>query len=313
MGHQMIEKLGLQSKTGRIIPDAWPVPKEDVESLKVWGFEDTAFQFNEKGEVELAGGRYPLCEAPLPNLWPWIQEVMGVTLKADDRWESKQKTSVPHPIVNNSFLNELSFLKPDQISQSPEIRLRHGHGHTQSEMVAIKYGQVKRVPDLVVFPRAESEVSALVKLALFHNVCLIPYGGGTSVTEALKCPENEERMIVSVDMRRMSRILWIDPVNRMACIQAGAVGRHIAAQLEQYGFTMGHDPDSVEFSTLGGWIATHASGMKKNKYGNIEDLVVDLHAVTPTGEMKRSSLAPRESVGIDPRLMLFGSEGNFGI
>src|SRR5262245_10633982 len=112
----------------------------------------------------------------------------------------------------------------------------------------------------------------------------------------------------------MDRILWIDPVNLMACIEAGAVGRHIQAQLAQHGFTSGHEPDSVEFSTLGGWIATYASGMKKNRYGNIEDLVLDVSVVTPRGALGRSGdPPPRESVGVDPRRWVFGSEGTLGI
>jgi alkyldihydroxyacetonephosphate synthase len=126
-------------------------------------------------------------------------------------------------------------------------------------------------------------VAALVDAAAEHGVVLVPYGGGTNVTEALRCLPDEERPIVAVDMGRMNRIEWIDPVNRMACIQAGAAGRHIQAQLAEHGFTMGHEPDSVEFSTLGGWIATNASGMKKNRYGNIEDLVLDVTVATPSG------------------------------
>jgi alkyldihydroxyacetonephosphate synthase len=120
-------------------------------------------------------------------------------------------------------------------------------------------------------------------------------------------------MIVSVDMKRMNRILWIDRVNQMACIEAGAVGRGIMTQLARHGYTLGHEPDSVEFSTLGGWIATHASGMKKNKYGNIEDIVLDMNVVTADGKLQRSNVCPRESVGVDPRKMMFGSEGNLGI
>src|SRR5207237_1656710 len=110
-------------------------------------------------------------------------------------------------------------------------------------------------------------------------------GGGTNVSDALRCRSSEERMIVAVDLGRLNRILWIDPTNRMAAIQAGAVGRDIAEQLARYGFTLGHEPDSIEFSTLGGWIATHASGMKKNRYGNIEDLVLDVRVVTPRGTL----------------------------
>ncbi|HVS17932.1 MAG TPA: FAD-binding oxidoreductase [Planctomycetota bacterium] len=180
-------------------------------------------------------------------------------------------------------------------------------------MYAVKYGQLGRIPDLVAYPENEKQVHGLVQAALAHDVCLIPYGGGTNVSEALRCPENETRMIVSVDMRRMNKVLWIDPVNRMACIEAGAVGRHLTEMLRRHGFTMGHEPDSIEFSTLGGWIATNASGMKKNKYGNIEDLVLDVTAVTAQGKLERRGQNPRESVGVDPRAWMFGSEGRLGV
>jgi alkyldihydroxyacetonephosphate synthase len=156
-------------------------------------------------------------------------------------------------------------------------------------------------------------VTQLVETARKNNATLVPYGGGTNVTDALRCFPNERRSIISVDMHRMNRILWIDRANMVACIQAGAVGRHIMAELKKYGVTMGHEPDSVEFSTLGGWIATNASGMKKNKYGNIEDLVLDVTVATAAGTLERSSCSPRESVGMDLRRLIFGSEGTLGI
>jgi alkyldihydroxyacetonephosphate synthase len=85
------------------------------------------------------------------------------------------------------------------------------------------------------------------------------------------------------------------------------------AELARYGVTMGHEPDSVEFSTLGGWIATNASGMKKNRYGNIEDLVVDVRVVTAGGRLERTGVSPRESIGMDLRRLILGSEGTLGI
>jgi alkyldihydroxyacetonephosphate synthase len=100
--------------------------------------------------------------------------------------------------------------------------------------------------------------------------------------------------------------MWIDPINRMACIEAGAVGRHIMEDLVKYGLTMGHEPDSVEFSTLGGWIATNASGMKKNKYGNIEDLILDGSVATVNGPLTRAEVLPRESIGSDVRSLQSG-------
>jgi alkyldihydroxyacetonephosphate synthase len=114
-------------------------------------------------------------------------------------------------------------------------------------------------------------------------------------------------------MTGLDRIEWIDPVNRMAKIQAGAAGRLIQAQLAEHGFMMGHEPDSVEFSTLGGWIATNASGMKKNRYGNIEDILLDVTVVSALGKLERTQVVPRESIGLDPKLWIIGSEGSLGI
>lgn len=303
-----------RAKETRVFPKDAAPRNDGEESLDVWGFADTAFRVADDGNVEITGNRYALSGQRLPSLLPWVQDIMDVEIPVRELHEASYPPAIPKATANKPFLEAVShFLKETQISNDPKQRLRHGHGHTQEEMYAIKYGAVHRVPDVVVFPEEESQVVQLVEAATQHNVCLIPYGGGTNVTEALRCPDEEKRMIVSVDMRRMNRILWLDPINRMACIEAGAVGRHIMSGLAERGYTMGHEPDSVEFSTLGGWIATHASGMKKNKYGNIEDLVLDINVVTSEGMLKRSGIAPRESVGSDPRAWMFGSEGSLGI
>jgi alkyldihydroxyacetonephosphate synthase len=299
---------------GRIVPDHSPHSPQDTESLDVWGFRDSAFRILPNGNVVLTGSRYALSGMELPDLLPWIRGLFGVDLPIHDTHDSAYPPDIPPPRESPAFLGEVRGLLPEHaFSTDPEIRLRHGHGHTLEEMYAIKYGRLERVPDLVVFPETEEQVEGLVAAAVRHDVCLVPYGGGTNVTDALRCPPDEDRAIVSVDLSRLDRILWIDPVNLMACIQAGAVGRRIQAGLAEHGFTMGHEPDSVEFSTLGGWIATFASGMKKNRYGNIEDLVLDVHVVTPRGPIGRATAAPRESVGVDPRRWLFGSEGTLGI
>lgn len=296
----------------------FPEPPADADdqsiSLDVWGFRDTRFTILPNGNVTLTGARYALAGSELPDLLPWMKHVLGVDIPADDKHAPAYPPAVPAAVRNPAFEDELrTVFAEDAITAEPVLRLRHGHGHTLEAMYAIKYGRVERVPDVIVFPATTEQVTALVELAGRHDVCLVPYGGGTNVTDALRCPVDERRMIVSVDLSRLNRILWIDPVNRMACIQAGAVGRDIQSQLATHGFTMGHEPDSVEFSTLGGWIATYASGMKKNRYGNIEDLVLDVHVVTARGALARPSVAPRESVGIDPRRWMFGSEGMLGI
>jgi len=298
-----------------IYPDAPPAPSPaEEESLDVWGFRDTRFDFNENGHVIIRGSRYELSGKELPRFLPWVREVLECDVNPRNINAPSYPTTIPDPQVSSAFVNDLKqFLRPDQLDKAGEMRLRHGHGHTQEEMYSIKYTRLGRIPDIVVYPESEAEVVNLVEAAKKHGVSLIPYGGGTNVTDALRCDTREQRTIASVDMRRMNRILWIDRTNMMACIEAGAVGRNIMRELEKYGVTMGHEPDSVEFSTLGGWIATNASGMKKNRYGNIEDLVLDVVVVTASGKLERTSASPRESVGLDLRRLIFGSEGTLGI
>lgn len=98
-----------------------------------------------------------------------------------------------------------------------------------------------------------------------------------------------------------------------ACVEAGIVGKDLENELAKYGVMCGHEPDSVEFSTLGGWISTRASGMKKNKYGNIDDIIVTIKVVTPIGTFERSQQSPRISSGPDLNEIFLGSEGTLGI
>ncbi len=268
---------------------------------------------NADNNVVLEGTRYPLSGQELPAFLPWVRSAFQADISATDTNPSHYPTSIPPSRATDELVQALRTVVGAHVTIDPEQRLRRGHGQTQSEMYAIKYGGLERVPDVVVFPSSEDEVVALVKLAEARSLMLQPFGGGTSVNEALRCPADEVRPIVAVDLGRMNRIRWIDPVNHMACIQAGAVGRLVVEQLAEHGFTIGHEPDSIEFSTVGGWIATHASGMKKNRYGNIEDIVLDMRVVTPTGILSHTSPLPRESLGGDVRRWMLGCEGSGGI
>lgn len=302
------------SNQDRIVPAPIDPAADGREQLNAWGFDDAGFALTEDGEVIMRGKRYALCGKPLPSLIPWISRILEVDLPLDEEHRSEYPGKLPDRVEHRSFVEAISgFLRADQISTDDEQRLRHGHGHTLEEMWTVNYGAFRRLPDIVLFPERADEAQAIVADAVRHNVVIIPYGGGTNVSEALLCPDGERRMIASVDMSRMCSVRWIDPVNHTACIEAGAIGRHIFSTLAEHGFTLGHEPDSVEFSTLGGWIATNASGMKKNRYGNIEDIVEDVTAVTADGVLRRMNTGPRESVGADLRNLLFGSEGNYAL
>ena len=281
-----------------------------------WGYTDTRFEFVGPSLIRVSGSRYPLAGRDLPGFIPFGEEVLGQPLQPEDMAVAKRDQPVPEPRLNQGFSEAVEErLQEGQISRDEKDRLIHSHGQLSvGEIYKLLYGDsLSRIVDLVLYPQSEEDVSAIVELGRTHDVCLVPYGGGTNVSGALACPPREERTIVSVDMRRMARILWLDEENLQACVEAGISGKQLEKELDEKGFTAGHDPDSVELSTLGGWIATNASGMKKNKYGNIEEIVLEATMVTPTGAIETFHATPRNSVGIAPRVFLFGNEGNFGI
>jgi len=311
----IIKSFEIKTKTNKktkFSPGILRIDVSEIESDLNWGFQDTKFEARKNDIVVLTGDRYSISNQELPNLLPWMSEKLGIKLSYLDKNEPLVKIEIPESNIDHNFesdiiKNNISFSKNDL------VRLRHGHGHTQEEIYNLNYYKIARIPDVVLFPKSEEQIIKLIQSAVSNNVVIIPYGGGSNVTQALKCPEDEIRTIACVSMKFMSGIKWIDTENMLACIEAGTYGRHIQTQLKEFGYTLGHEPDSIEFSTLGGWISTNASGMKKNKYGNIEDIVLDITAITIDGKIERKQICPRESIGIEPKLLLLGSEGQLGI
>jgi len=280
-----------------------------------WGFRDTQLVLHPDQSVEMTGTRYNLCGYRMPYLVPFISSELDVTIDFTSPRPLTEQPRVTPAQRNDAFLAALGeALRPDQVSTDDRDRLLHSHGQTTTEEVSrVLYENLDRCVDLVVWPETDADCQTVVNLANDHGVCLIPYGGGTNVSSALLVPLGESRMVVSVDTRRMARILSIDRSNLTATVQAGITGSALEAELEKEGLTCGHEPDSVELSTLGGWIATNASGMKKNRYGNIEDLVENVTLVTPSGTIEQRYSSPRQSPGIQLQKALFGSEGNLGL
>jgi alkyldihydroxyacetonephosphate synthase len=280
-----------------------------------WGFADTQFILHEDGAVELTGNRYNLSGYKMYDFMPYVEEVLGVKIDTNDRKEELRDKPVAPPVRNEEFCGAVKrAFRADQISFDNTDRLLHSHGQTTTEEVyRVLYERLERFADMVFYCETDQDARRIVELADKHDVCLVPYGGGTSVSCALKLPVEEERMIVSVDMRRMDKIEWIDGENLRACVQAGIIGSILEEQLAEEGYTSGHEPDSIELSTLGGWIATNASGMKKNRYGNIEQLVENITMVTPGGIIEQVTPLTRASIGMQPQNLLFGNEGNLGL
>eukprot|EP00038_Savillea_parva_P014514 m.11169 g.11169 ORF g.11169 m.11169 type:complete len:635 (-) comp2826_c0_seq1:26-1930(-) len=291
---------------------AFPMHRQEVLKWNGWGYRDSGFKINEDGIVLFEGERYDFGGTLLPDFLKWMQEERGIDLDKTSFPQPPFTGEIPPPVRNDAFVRAVEG-QHGGLSFDNEDRLFRSHGHTCQEIFALRHGRPGRVPDAVIWPEHHDHVEAIVKAAHEHNTVIIPFGGGTTVSGAVLCPEGETRMIVSLDTSKMNRILWIDMENMMARIECGVVGQALEEKLATYGVCTGHTPDSYEFSTLGGWVATRASGMKKNIYGNIEDLVIRAKMVTPTGTIEKSVQSPRMSAGPDVNELILGSEGTLGV
>eukprot|EP00042_Codosiga_hollandica_P036090 m.272685 g.272685 ORF g.272685 m.272685 type:complete len:613 (+) comp54801_c0_seq1:13-1851(+) len=291
--------------------ESFPMHRQEVLKWNGWGYNDCAFEMSDEGVVSFRGHRYELSGQELPLLREWMEAKCNLDMKNTTPSQGSL-SKLPAAIVNEAFVAAIAG-KHGGVSADPQDRLFRAHGHTCEEIFWLRHGTYKRIPDLVVWPESHEHCVAITEAACKFNVVLIPFGGGTTVTGAVLCPESETRMIVSLDTSKMNKILWIDKDNMLARVQAGVVGSALEKKLAEYGVCTGHEPDSQEFSTVGGWVATRASGMKKNVYGNIEDIVVSVRIVTPQGTVEKSCTVPRISAGPDIHHFILGSEGTLGV
>ncbi len=198
------------------------------------------------------------------------------------------------------------------ISVDAETRVRHARGQSFPDWIAMRSGQLGAFPDGVAFPQNREEVRTLLDFAAAHGVTLIPYGGGSSVVGHVN-PELGERPTLTVDMGRMNRLVHFDQESQLATFGAGVSGPDLEAQLRAHGYTLGHYPQSFEYSTLGGWIVTRSSGQQSLRYGRIEKLFAGGHLETPAGSWDLPATFPASAAGPDLRELVLGSEGRLGI
>jgi alkyldihydroxyacetonephosphate synthase len=197
------------------------------------------------------------------------------------------------------------------INTDPVERLLHARGQSLPDWVAIRSGQIGRAPDGVGFPETTEHVREHLKRAAKKGVLLIPYGGGTSVVGHIN-PLESDAPVLTLDLRRMNRLLDLDEISRLARFQAGVTGPALERQLNAHGYTLGHFPQSWEFSTLGGWIATRSTGQQSYFYGRIEDLFAGGSLETPAGTLPLPPL-PASAAGPDLRQATLGCEGRLGV
>jgi alkyldihydroxyacetonephosphate synthase len=193
-------------------------------------------------------------------------------------------------------------------------RASHAYGKAYRDVVRAFRGQFDFPPDVVAHPTTEAEVEAVLDWCADSNLAAIPYGGGTSVVGGVEPRGLADSFggVVTIDLGALDRVLEVDETSRAARIQAGALGPALEDQLRPHGLTLRHFPQSFEFSTLGGWIATRAGGHFATLMTHIDDLVESVRAITAAGEWESRRL-PGSGAGPSPDRLLLGSEGTLGV
>jgi alkyldihydroxyacetonephosphate synthase len=189
-------------------------------------------------------------------------------------------------------------------------RAAHAHGKAFRDVVRNLHGDLRHVPDVVARPRTEQDLVDLLDWCATDGISVIPYGGGSSVVGGVE--PRFDGPAVTVDLTRLDRVLEVDVTSRAARIQGGVLGPHLEEQLKPHGLTLRHFPQSFEFSTLGGWLATRAGGHFATVYTHIDDLVESLRVVTPAGTSESRRL-PGSGAGPSPDRLFLGSEGSLGV
>lgn len=167
-------------------------------------------------------------------------------------------------------------------------------------------------PDAVVLPGSDDEVSGVLDYCSRHHIAVVPFGGGTSVVGGVDPIRGGFDAVVSLDLRRLDALHWLDEVSGEAELGAGMTGPEAERLLGERGFSLGHFPQSFRFASIGGYAATRSSGQDSAGYGRFDEMVRGMRVITPAGTIDVGR-APASAAGPDLRELFAGSEGTFGV
>lgn len=201
----------------------------------------------------------------------------------------------------------------DLMTSDRPDRLAHAWGKSFPDLARAFAGRADHAPDLVAYPRDESDVGDILDWAASAQVAVIPYGGGSSVVGGVTPDVGDAySATVSLDLQRLDQVLEVDSLSMTARVQAGILGPNLAVQLRPHGLALRHYPQSYRYSTLGGWIATRAGGHYATGPTHIDDFVESVRMISPVGTWQTRRL-PASGAGPDPNRLVLGSEGTLGI
>lgn len=247
----------------------------------------------------------------------WGDDGIEIALGAQALAFLRQRVGEARPFADATLAEACRNIPPGRlpphrlIDAAPQTRLRCALGQSLPDWLKLRYGHVDTVPDGVAFPESGEQVREMLEFARRCAAAVIAYGGGTSVAGQLTAPAGDQPVLI-INLSRLTQFIELDRKAQLARFGAGIAGPDLEAQLRAQGYTLGHFPQSFEYSTLGGWIATRSSGQQSLRYGRIEQLFAGGKIETPGGTLLIPTF-PASAAGTDLREMVLGSEGRLGI
>ncbi len=258
-----------------------------------WGSPEKRSAMPEKVKTEL--GRILECEL-VPN------EVVDF-----------ERIELPEPELPDGIWAKLEgIVGSDGLHSDRKCRILHSAGKSYPDLLIMRSGKIDHAPDAVAYPQSHDQVMRLLKICSDERIAVIPFGGGTSVVGGVEPIREELRAALTLDLSQMNGLGRVDKESLTAQLGPGMVGPEVEASLATCGLTLGHFPQSYEYSTLGGWVATRSAGQASTGYGKIEDLVVGAGCATPVGDIELKPF-PASAAGPQLRDLVVGSEGVLGI
>ena len=247
------------------------------------------------------------------TVWSWLADALGMPSLLATPARPLEEITLPVSRLDEEDRAALgAIVGAERVQEDDYARAYHARGKSYHDLLHLHAGDLSCAPDAVVCPRGAGEVEAILRFADAQSIAVVPYGGGSSVVGGVTAEKGPFRAVISLDLSGLDRLIAVDPVSQTATAEAGISGPALEKALGAKSMTLGHYPQSFEFSTLGGWISHRGAGQSSGRYGRAEDWLVSVKLATPRGTLATEDF-PASAAG--PRLtdLVVGAEGQFGV
>jgi alkyldihydroxyacetonephosphate synthase len=247
------------------------------------------------------------------EVWSWLASELGMPALLATPARALDTIALPPPKLSDEVRAKFAgIVGAERIRSDDHERAFHALGKSYHDLLRLRAGDLSLCPDAVIYPQSAEEVLRVLHVAAELGVAVVPYGGGSSVVGGVSAARGSLASVVTLDLTDMDRLIDIDPMSLTARFEAGIYGPALEKALAAKGFTLGHFPQSFEFSTLGGWIAHRGAGQGSRGYGRSENWLAGAKLATPRGLLSAGGF-PSSAAGPQLLDLVLGSEGAFGV